>query len=372
MRRGIPLSKPDLSFLEFFEVFKALSSGWLTQAGPQCRKMKSMIHDAVDWTHQSSIGDVSVCSNGTTALHLALLSLNLNPGDEVIVPNFGYIAAVNSVINTGATPVLVDVKSDWTICPKSVERSITKNTKAIICIDNYGVLCDYNLIRKSVNPGIKIIQDAAESFPGRDLKTGFAFLGDIAILSFYANKFVTAGEGGAVVAESSRVTQIDKLKSQNTSGDGSFRHLGLGFNYRITNLQASIFVAQWKRRRRFLKKRISIFNTYAKHWPGNDKIITNNFQANPWLCTVQFALSSQQRDALRLRLNELGIETRSGFTPASEHQYILEKARIYDDLSKSLKISSQIISFPTYTQITHSTLMHVIKTVISELECYRE
>ena len=371
MRSGIPLSKPDLSFLEFFEVLKALSSGWLTQAGSHCQKMKTMIHDAVDWTDQSSIGDVSVCSNGTTALHLALLSLNLNPGDEVIVPNFGYIAAVNSVINSGATPVLVDVQPDWTICPLSVRNSLTSKTKAIICIDNYGVLCDYVGIRNSINPGIKIIQDAAESFPGRDLNSGFSFLGDIAILSFYANKFVTSGEGGAVIAESSIVSQIDKFKSQNTSGDGSFKHLGLGFNYRITNIQAAIFVAQWKRRKKFLKKRISIFNLYAKHLQENNKIISNNFQANPWLCTIQFSFSGQQRDELRFRLQQLGIETRSGFTPASEHQYILDKAKIYDDLSESLKISEQIISFPTYTQISQSKLRRVVGTILSEIEIKR-
>ena len=372
MKRQIPLSQPDISTLEYFELFRALGSGWLTQSGDHCQRMKLMIHEAINWPNDNKNRGVSVCSNGTTALHLALLSLNLESGDEVIVPNFGYIAAVNSVINVGATPVLVDVNVDWTICPKSIETSISERTKAIICIDNYGVLCDYDAIRAIINSNIVIIQDAAESFPGRSLKDGFNFKGDLAILSFYANKFVTSGEGGAVIADSSTIGRIDKLKSQNTSSDGSFRHLGLGFNYRLTNLQAAIFVAQWKKRRKFLRQRISIFQTYAKSLQTSNQIVKDNFEANPWLCTIQFSISSEERDLLRTRLRNFGIETRSGFTPASEHQYVLDVAEIRGDLSKSINISNQIISFPTYTKISKSQLKYVIYRILVELKTIHE
>lgn len=330
--------------------------------------MKRIILEAISQESNTEQLDVSVCSNGTTALHLALLSLDIGPGDEVIVPDFGYIAAVNSVILCGATPVLVDVAPDWTISLDGIRKSITEKTRAVICIDNYGIICDYQNIREILNPSIKIIQDAAESFPGTDLKEGFPIFGDIATFSFYANKFITSGEGGAVVAPKQLVLKMDKLKSQNTSSTGSFVHLGLGFNYRITNLQAAIFVSQWNNRKKFHRQRSAIFHEYKNDLISLDQLSGNNFFANPWLATIRISASVQERDMLRKYLQDEGIETRSGFAPASDHKYVMQVARIYSELKNSKEISNQIISLPTFASMKKSDVKKVTRALQKNLE----
>ena len=368
MKSVIPLSEPSISFLEYIEVFKALRSGWLTQNGHHCQMMKNFISAGIKAQNSSNELAVSVCSNGTTAIHLALLALEIGPGDEVIVPNFGYIAAVNSIILVGATPVLVDVNEDWTISSSSIANSITDRTKGIICIDNYGILCDYESIKKNINPNIKIIQDAAESFPGPDLNEKFTIYGDIATFSFYANKFITSGEGGAVAGTPEIIAKIDKLKSQNTAANGTFVHLGIGFNYRLTNLQAAIFVAQWKRRKELHRKRAEIFSMYEKELSGLTQIISHNFHSNPWLATIRVNVTFEGRELLRGYLQSDGIETRSGFAPASQHDYIMKVAKVYTELENSIRISEQIISVPTYPGMSDTQVQRVTESIFSSLK----
>jgi perosamine synthetase len=329
--------------------------------------MRDFISEGIQAGDSSQELAVSVCSNGTTALHLALLALEIGPGDEVIVPNFGYIAAVNSIILVGATPVLADIQEDWTISANSIAGSVTDKTRAVICIDNYGILCDYESIKKVINPRIKIIQDAAESFPGVSPNEKFTIYGDIATFSFYANKFITSGEGGAVAGDLQVITKIDKLKSQNTAENGTFVHLGLGFNYRITNLQAAIFTAQWKRRLELQGKRAAIFSQYERRLSGVDSILSNNFKSNPWLATIRVDLILENRDLLRSYLRADGIETRSGFAPASYHEYVMKTAKIYTRIDNSIRISEQIISIPTYPGMSKTQVARVANSILSNI-----
>lgn len=366
----IPLSEPSITVRDYFEVFISLRSGWLTHMGSQCSKMKNIIKTAIQPGDIPQKLDVSVCSNGTTALHLALLALGVGPGDEVIVPNFGYIAAVNSVLMVGATPVLVDTAStaDWTVSVASVSKSVTNSTKAIIAIDNYGMACDYESLRSVLRPEIKIIQDAAESFPGNNFGKGFKIQGDIATISFYANKIITSGEGGAVIGPSDLISKIDRLKSQNTESNGSFSHLGLGFNYRITNLQAAVFVAQWAKLRKNLKCRKEIFNSYKYNLRNQTKIVADNFNSSPWLATIRVSLSKEERDHLRKVMAIAGIETRSGFTPASKHSYVMEHARVYTELDNSIQAADQIICIPTFVKLKPRQISYITGHLNSALD----
>lgn len=309
---------------------------------------------------------VSVCSNGTTALHLALLSLNIGEGDEVIVPDLGYIAAVNSVLYVKATPVLVDVNENWTLDVNSAKKALTSRTKAVICIDNYGKLCDYAELRKAIPENIVIIQDAAESFPGHPKNVTAGIQGDIATFSFYANKVITSGEGGAILASKTRIQKIDRLKSQNQEQAGTFKHAGIGFNYRITNLQAAVFRAQWIRRKRFMKKRLRVFNEYAKSLNGQKFILNSNLGENPWLVTLQLDISGKQMNMLAENLRDRGIETRKCFTPASAHDYIKAVSIRSGELINAEKLSDQIISFPTHPSLSKKTIKYIVKSLIIE------
>ena len=367
MGRTLALSKPEIGFAEYKQVFKALRSGWLTQNGSHCKKMELYLENCYSSVLDQAKLKVCLCSNGSTALHLALLALEIGPGDEVIVPDFGYIAAVNSVIISGATPVLADVNDDWTIDINSIIRSISEKTKAIICIDNYGKLCDYESIRKLIPNRIKIIQDSAVSFPSSSYYQNSEYKGDLITLSFYANKVFTSGEGGAILASSQLISVMNKLKSQNNSQDGSFKHLGLGFNYRITNLQAAIFVSQWEKKNSLMKKRYKIFTQYEKYFSNQSRIINHNLNSNPWLCTIQIDCSPEQREKISQQLRSYGIETRIGFTPASEHSHVKDKAIVYDKLKNSKRISNQIISLPTFPRMSHKDVGYISKKLIAEL-----
>lgn len=309
---------------------------------------------------------ISVCSNGTTALHLALLSLDIGEGDEVIVPDLGYIAAVNSVLYVKATPVLVDVNDNWTLDINQAKKAITSRTRAIICIDNYGKLCEYTKLREAIPDRIVVIQDAAESFPGHPKNEKAGIQGDIATFSFYANKVITSGEGGAILASKSRIQKIDQIKSQNLEKIGTFKHAGIGFNYRITNIQAAVFRGQWMRRKKFMNKRLRIFNSYAKFLTGHDFLINSNLSDNPWLVTLQLKITGNQMELLAKNLNNEGIETRRCFTPASQHDYVKLKSIRSGQLTNSRQFSDQILSLPTYPSLSKKKIKHIVETLVVE------
>lgn len=196
MATSIPLSMPWLSSNEKSRVAEAIDSGWLTQNGPEVALMESNLHKFIveSDAERNTEYEVTTTSNGTNALHLALLALNISPGDEVIVPNFAYIAVINAVVYCGATPVVADVSSDnWNIDPVDLQRCISANTKALIVVDNYGKLNNFRELREIVNNRFPIIQDAAESFPDSCLPGNS--LGDLLTFSFYGNKVFTSAEG---------------------------------------------------------------------------------------------------------------------------------------------------------------------------------
>ncbi len=309
---------------------------------------------------------VSVCSNGTTALHLALLSLNIGEGDEVIVPDLGYIAAVNSVLYVKATPVLVDVNENWTLDVNLAKKALTSRTRAIICIDNYGKLCDYAKLREAIPDSVVVIQDAAESFPGHPKNETAGIQGDLATFSFYANKVITSGEGGAILASKDRIQKIDRIKSQNLEKIGAFKHAGIGYNYRITNLQAAVFRGQWLQRKKFMNRRLWVFNTYEKFLTGHEFLINSNLRDNPWLVTLQLKITGKQMDLLAKHLKDKGIGTRRCFTPASEHDYVKAESIHSGELSNAKQLSEQIISLPTYPSLSKKKIKYIVETLLVE------
>ena len=370
MSRSIPLSQPFLSELESNYVSNAVQSGWLTQAGKYVELMENYIGDRINGSSKSHA--VTTTSNGTTALHLVLLSLGVVPGDEIIVPDFGYIAPVNAVLMCGAVPVVVDVDiNTWCLDPILVKKAITKNSKAVIAIDNYGALANIEEIKKLIPQNIPIIEDAAESFPLMNAAREVSFLGDFITTSFYANKIVTSAEGGAVAGSSEFIEKIKSLKNQSVKGRGTFEHIDIGYNYRISNLHAAVFVAQWERIEEILDHRIRVFNYY--HECLNDLEInfaSNQFPkiVNPWLMTIRLIDVGVSIEELRSKLLEKGIETRPGFKPASEHEYLLGKIKIDGETKNSKILHSEIMSLPTFPELENHDIEYICNSLRQALE----
>jgi perosamine synthetase len=229
-------------------------------------------------------------------------------------------------------------------------------------------LCDYTKLREAIPDSIVVIQDAAESFPGHPKNETTGIQGDVTTFSFYANKVITSGEGGAILASKSRIQKIDRIKSQNLEQVGTFKHAGIGYNYRITNLQAAVFRGQWIRRKRFMRRRLWVFNTYAKFLSGHEFLLNSNLSDNPWLVTLQLKITGKQMNLLAKNLKNKGIETRRCFTPASEHDYVRAESICSGELIKSKQLSDQIISFPTYPSLSKKKIKYIVETLIVEYE----
>lgn len=365
MNKPIPLSLPSVGFLEALAAFRAVRSGWLTQFGGEVHQMERNINEFYSGNSEKNL-KTTTTSNGTTALHLALLALGVSPGDEVVIPNFSYIAVANAVLYCGATPVVVDVSRDsWNIDLNNLLSSISQKTKVVVLVDNYGVRINSDVFRDALPKHVAIIHDCAESFPALEIKNGIGGA-NLVTLSCYANKILTAGEGGAVIGDPGTIERIKILKNQAQNPKQKFSHSELGFNYRITNMQAAVFNVQWRKRERLLKKRQKIFQWYFSalsdstiSWKssfGNDSI--------PWLFTISIEKPNVSISKVIELLKKDGVESRPGFTPIANTEYLIDKIRVSGSLVHSNDLSKRIISLPTYPKLRKKD----IKKIVNALE----
>jgi perosamine synthetase len=365
MTKPIPLSLPSVGFLEALAAFRAVRSGWLTQFGGEVHQMEKNINDFYSGKSGRQI-QTTTTSNGTTALHLALLALGVSSGDEVVIPNFSYIAVANAVLYCGAKPVVVDVARDsWNIDLNEVLSSITQKTKVVILVDNYGVRINSEVFREALPKSVSIIHDCAESFPALDTRNGIGGA-DLVTLSCYANKVLTAGEGGAVIGKPKAIERIRILKNQAQNPIQKFSHSELGFNYRITNMQAAVFNVQWGKRESLLKRRQKIFQWYFEALGASSINWKTSFleDSTPWLFTISIENSNVNISKVIDLLKKDGVESRPGFTPIASTEYLAEKIRISGNLIHSNELSKSIISLPTYPKLRQKD----IKKIINALE----
>jgi perosamine synthetase len=354
----IPLAQPTLSDIERDYCSRAINSGQISGFGDFIDEMESSFTQYIGRTFCAAV------SNGTAALHLALLALNIGPKDEVIIPNFGYVAFANAVRYVGATPILVDIEPlGWGIDPLEMEKRITKKTKAVILVHNYGLQGQISTILKMCKEKqLLIIEDAAEALGGSYEGKLFGSFGDISTFSFYGNKILTSGEGGAILTDDSKLIQrIKLLRGQGMDPKNRYWFPEVGYNYRLSNIQASIFCAQFRQLEGFLKKRREIFGRYHDivSKVGDDIFFgKNNFA--PWLFT--FLLNSNiNREDFAKFLETNGIETRPTFVeisrlPAFAMLPIKKK-------SVSLDVARRGISLPTFVDLSEDQLQIIADSI---------
>ena len=306
-------------------------------------------------------------SNGTTALHLALLSLGIKKGDEVIVPSFTFIATANAVSYTGATPVFVDSQiSTWNIDPEGIKRSISSRTKAIIIVHIYGHPADMDLINeigKQFN--LPIIEDAAEAHGAEYKNKLVGGLSDLGTFSFYGNKIITTGEGGMITTNDKKYAEkIVQLRDHGISKTKRYWHTVLGYNYRLTNIQAALGVAQMERIDSILSSKLSIAKTYENglkkikgiSLPPNQKWAKNIFWLYSILIEKDYPLKPKEL-VNKLKLD--GIETRHLFPPVHTQP-------IYNT-GQSLLVAENLhkkgISLPSYGALKKKDIERIINII---------
>ncbi|MFZ2362489.1 MAG: DegT/DnrJ/EryC1/StrS family aminotransferase [Anaerolineae bacterium] len=317
-RAIIPVCEPTLRGNEMKYVQQAVETNWISSAGSFIRDFEAQF--AAYCGTQYGIA----CANGTVAMHLALATLGLEPGDEVILPTFTMIATINAVTYCGATPVLVDSEPTyWQMDVEQVAAKITPRTKAILPVHTYGHPVDMDALNElACRHGVLVIEDAAEShgaeYKGR--RTGG--LGVAAGFSFYGNKIITTGEGGMITTNNKEIAQLAwNLRDHAFSHERHFWHKFVGYNYRMTNLQAALGLAQVEQ----LDELVAARRRNAAHYtrllsavPG----ITTPPEA-PWAKNVFWMYGilvdeqayGMNRDQLRRVLAENGVETRTFFIP---------------------------------------------------------
>jgi perosamine synthetase len=237
----IPVNIPLLQGREMELVQECIETGWISSEGPFVREFEEKMAARFGRKHA-----VAVC-NGTGALDCALKSLQLQPGDEVIVPTFTIISCVTAVINAGAKPVLVDMDADtWNMTAEGIGEVITSRTRAILVVHIYGLPVDMDpVLELAEQYGLMVVEDAAEAIGQEYNGKACGSLGDVSIFSFYPNKHITTGEGGMVLTDDPDLAErCRRLRNLCFQPEKRFYHEEIGWNYRMTNLQAALGLAQ--------------------------------------------------------------------------------------------------------------------------------
>ena len=358
----IPITKPYFGPEEGEAARKAVESGWVSQ-GPKVAEFERVV------AGYCGTAEAVAVSNCTTALHLALLVLGVGPGDEVICPSMSFIATANSIRYTGATPVFADVDPrTYNLDPDAAEASITPHTKAIMVVHQIGLPVDIDqFLAIGQKHGVKILEDAACAIGSRYKGKPIGGHSEMACFSFHPRKVITTGEGGMITTNNAEYARrLRLLRQHGMSVPDTVRHAArqviteqyvcLGYNYRMTDIQAAVGIEQMKRldwiveRRRELAARYTA--TLADHpWlrpPCVPEYAEFNFQSYAVQLTDDAPIS---RDELMQRLLDVGISTRRGIMLAhTEPAYAGHTAR--GDLSRSEAASARSMLLPLFPQMT--------------------
>lgn len=364
MKYKIPVYKPLLSGNEKRYVNSCLRSGWISSKGEFVEKFEKNFSEY--------LGEevfATTVTNGTVALHLALITLGIGKGDEVILPTLSYVAVANAINYVGAIPVFIDSDSKtWNIDCTKIKEKITKRTKAIIAVHLYGSICDVvNLEKICKEEKLFLIEDAAESFGTKISERQAGTFGDISTFSFFGNKTITTGEGGMIVSRNPEyIKRVAFLKNQAVSTEKEYWHDEVGFNYRMTNICAAIGLAQLENAEEIINKKRRIAKSYKNELLkiGLDiQYESINERHTYWMVTTLLK-NKHDRDKVRKNLTAKGIETRPAFN-------LITDMPVFKDSEKYInakRISECGINLPSYPGLNKKDILEICKIIRESLK----
>lgn len=391
MSKFIPLSIPNFEGNEKKYVDDALEQGWVSTGGAYISKLEKQM---AEFLHTAN---VAACQSGTSALHLSLVEAGVKPGDIVIVPPLTFIAAVNPVKYQFATPVFIDCDDSFCMDPiklrqfceeecvfeNGVLKYNSQTVRALVVVHVFGNMADMVSIMAIANKyNLKVIEDATEAlgtyYIEGELKGKYAgTIGDFGAYSFNGNKIITTGGGGAVTANKSEVVDhIRYLSTQAKNDPHYYIHNEIGYNYRMTNLQAALGVAQMEELPEFIRRKQSNYDLYCKLFEGFElgKMIgfREGTSSNKWFYSLEI-----NRDKVKASMREIitelekrGVQTRAIWGLINEQvpylgevAYKMEKAPYY---------AARILNFPSSTQITKEEIEYVAEQIKDVLEGFTD
>ncbi len=365
------LSSPHMGGNEQKYIKEAFDTNWVAPLGPNVNGFELDLENYLD--QEVFVGALSA---GTAALHLGLILLNVQPGDEVICQTMTFSASANPIAYLGATPIFIDSELDtWNLCPKALEEAIIdrmakgKKPKAIVAVHLYGMPYKIDEVRAVADKyGIPILEDAAEALGSTYKGQKCGTFGDIAILSFNGNKIITTSGGGAIVTHTKELK--DKavfLSTQARDNAPHYQHSHIGYNYRMSNICAGIGRGQME----VLDKHVALrqannrfYKDYFKNIAGVTVFCEPNaqFSSNHWLSCVVLE-SYEQREALRLVLESRNIESRPLWKPM-HLQPVFEGTPFYGD-GTSEALFDKGLCLPSGSSLTNDDIMRVIEVITS-------
>lgn len=358
----IPVAKPTLSGNESSYVQECIETTWISSQGRFLEDFEREFAKFCDTKFAIA------CNNGTTALHLALAALDVSRDDEIIVPDLTYIASANCVHYCGATPVFVDCDPrTFNIDPSDIERAITPRTRGIIAVHLYGHPCDMDAIREVADRhGLFVLEDAAEAHGALYKGKKVGGLGTCASFSFFGNKIITTGEGGAVTTDDPKLAaRLKLLRGQGMDPNRRYWFPEVGYNYRMTNVAAAIGLAQLEKVEEFLTTRKKIATWYDEKLSAIELVerpfVSSEVSHSFWMYTVLIAKNSGvPRDKVAARLDELGIETRPVFYP----MHVLPPyAQSASNFSRAADCSARGLNLPTHVSLSEADVERVCESL---------
>jgi perosamine synthetase len=367
----IPYFIPTLTNSDKSKVLSVLNSRWLTN-GPMLEKFEKKINQFIGTKYALGVG------SGTQALHLSLRSLDIGPGDEVIVPTLTFAATANAVIYCGATPVFADVQSDsFNIDPKSISQKINKKTKAIIPVHYGGQACDMDkIISISKKHNLFIVEDCAHALGSTFKKKYCGNIGDIGCYSFYPTKIITTGEGGMLVTNNKKLHDRNRIfRSQGMNIMPNQREkqhkwkydiVDLGYNYRMDEIGAALGFSQSKRIKTINNQRVRIAKKYNEQIKKIKNISIPEIKPNRnhifHLYTIKVEKNYHlTRDQLFLKLHKLGIGTSVQYYPLHLMSYYKKNLTLnLSNFPVSNDLSDKILSLPIYPEMTEKQIEYIV------------
>lgn len=362
MNKFIPISEPSITQKEIDYVTNAVKSGWVSSLGEYITKFEKK------FAKYTGVKYALTTTNGTAALHLALVTLGINKENEVLIPDFTFIATANAVAYTGAKLIMVDIERDtWCINPESIKKAITPKTKAIIPVHVYGHPCDMDSIMDIAKQhNLYVIEDAAEAHGAEYKNKKVGNIGDAGCFSFYGNKVITTGEGGMITTNSKKIYEKAKfLRDHGMSKNKRYWHTEIGYNYRITNLQAALGLAQLERINGLIKKKRRIFEWYEKCLSNIDGIELNpqkKWAKNVYwmICLIMKRDFGISRNELMIKLKNKGIDSRPFFYPIS-HMPMYKNNKFSNSITE--KLSKQGLNLPSSVNLNKNKIEYICQRI---------
>ncbi len=373
MRKFVPVNRPLIFANEKKFVNQALKTNWISSEGPFVKKFENKFSKFNKKKYGIAV------SNGTAALEIALKALRLKKNSEVLVPSFSIISTVNSVIKNGYKPILVDSDiNTWNMKENDVLKKITSKTKAILITHIYGLPVNMKkILQIAKKKKIIIIEDAAEVIGLKYNKKICGSFGDLSTFSFYANKHITTGEGGMICTNNKKFN--DRCRSlRNLAFSKSyfdrFNHNDIGWNYRMSNIQAALGLGQLRNINWIVKRKRKIGSIYHNLLKNNDKIILQTKQTSYsnniyWVFGILLRKNTKiSRDSVMKKLLKLNIDTRPFFLSMNK-QKIFKKLKIFKNIKmpNSENLSSNGFYLPSGLGIKDSEIKYVAKNLLKIL-----